>query len=95
MVVLLVAHHVEVGVELVFAEAALGRAEVLRDIDGSTVRTEEELSVEAVGGKITPHRAVGIALENAHIEALLHQLLAEQVGLVLIKVRSKVMSRAL
>ena len=81
MVVLLIAHHVDVRIETVLLEAALGGAEVLRHIHGSAVRTEEEFTVEAVGGEVAPHAAVRILYENAHIKALLHEALAQQIGL--------------
>ena len=84
VVVLLVADHVDMGVEAVFLEPLLGRAEVLGDIDRGAVGTQQQLAVEAVGGEVAPHGAVGVALEHAHVEAALHQFLAEQIGVVLI-----------
>ena len=84
MVVLLVAHHIYVTVEFVLCETLLCGAEVLRHINGGAVAAEQQFAVEAVGGEVAPHAAVGILHEDAHVEPLLHQALAQQIGVVLV-----------
>ena len=70
-------------IEAVLGKPSLGCSEVLGDVDGSAVRTEQELAVKAVGGEVAPDRAVGFTDENAHIQALLYQLLPEKISLAL------------
>ena len=73
MVVLLVSDDIDMGIQAVGGEAALRRAEVLRDIDGSAVAAEDQLAVQSVGRQVAPDGTVGLPLEDALIQALLHQ----------------------
>ena len=84
VVVLLVTDHIDMGVEAVFLEPLLSGAEILGDIDRSSVGAKQQLAVEAVGGQVAPHRTVGITLEHALVESALHEFLAEQIGVMLI-----------
>ena len=84
MVILLVAHHVYVAVEFISCEALLRRAEVLSHVDRGAVAAKQEFAVESVGCEVAPYAAVGILNEDTHVESLLHQALAEQIGIVLI-----------
>ena len=84
VVVLLITNDIHVGIQIVVGEAALGGAQVLGDIDGGSVSAENELAVQAVGGEVAPHGAVGIFHEGAHIQALLDQFLTQKVSIVLI-----------
>ena len=84
VVVLLIAHHIDVGIEAVLREAALCRSEVLGNINRSAVAAKHELAVESVGSEVAPYRTVRVGGEDAHIQALLHEFLAEKVGVVLI-----------
>ena len=81
LVVLFVAHDIDVGIEVILGETALGGAEVLGDVDGSAVTAEHELAVQAVGREVAPHGTVGFAHEDAFIQTLLHQFLAEEICL--------------
>ena len=84
MIVLLVAHNVDVGVEMVLRETPFGCAEILRDVDGGAVGTDKKLPVQTVGREVAPDGAVRILDEHSHIQTLLYQLFAEKVGLGLI-----------
>ena len=84
MVVLLVAHHIDMRVQMILGEAPLGSAEVLRDIDRSAVGTEHELAVQAVGSEVAPHGTVGVTDKSAILQALLYQLLTKKVGIMLV-----------
>ena len=84
MVVLLVAHHIYVTVEFVLCETLLCGAEVLGHIHRGAVAAEQQFAVEPVGGEVAPHATVGILHEDAHVESLLHQALAQQIGVVLV-----------
>ena len=69
---------------MIFLETLLRGPEILGDIDGRAVGAQQQLAVEAVGGEVAPYRTVGVTLEHAHVEAALHELLAEQVGVMLV-----------
>ena len=81
VVVLLVAHDIHVGIQVVFGKPALGRAQVLGDIDRGTVAAEDELAVQAVAREVAPDGAVGLAEEDTLVQSLLDQFLAQEVRL--------------
>ncbi len=84
VVVLFVAYDVDVGVEFVFRETAFCGAQVLGHVNGRAVGAQQELAVEPVGGEVAPYAAVGILDEDTHVQAFLHQFLAEQIGVVFV-----------
>ncbi len=84
MIVLLVAHHIHVGVQLEIGETALCGAQVLGDVHGCAIPAEHQLAVQAVGREVAPHGAVRVLDKDTLLEALLHQFLAQKVGLTLV-----------
>ena len=84
VIVLLVAHHIDVGIEMVLRKAALGSAQVLGDVHRSAVGTLHYLPVQAVPGEVAPYGTVRVLDEDSHFQALLHEFLAEEVGIVLV-----------
>ncbi len=80
MVILLVANDINqaLGAEVVVAQ--LGRAEVLGHVDTGAVAAQQHLLVEAVAGEVATDGAIGTPVQHTHIQTLLHQLFAEQVG---------------
>ena len=84
MVVLLVADHVDHLVDRIVLIAQLGGAYILRHVDRSTVGTQQQLVVEAVGSEVGPYRAVILAVHDAFFEPLKHLFLTFEVGLALV-----------
>ena len=84
MIVLLVADHINVRIQIEFGETALCGTQILRNINRSTVGTKQQLAVEPVGGKVAPDAAVRVLHEHSAVEPLLHEFLAQKVGLMLI-----------
>ncbi len=81
VVVLLVAHHIDVGIQMVGIETALGGAQVLGDVHGGAVPTKYELAVQPVGREVAPHRTVRVRDKDTFLQALLYQFLAQEVSL--------------
>ena len=67
MIILLITHNINVGIEIILCKTALGSAQILGHIDGGAVRTQQELTVEAVGSQVAPNAAVRILHEHTHI----------------------------
>ena len=84
VVVLLIADHVDHLVYLEVLEAELCRADVLRHVHARAVGAQEQFLVESLGGEVGPDGAVGLAEEDAALEALFHLLLALEVGVALV-----------
>ncbi len=84
MIVLLIPHHVHVGIQAIGLETPLGGTQILGDIDRCAIAAQHQLAVQAVGRKVAPDRTVGVLDENALREALLHQFLAQKIGLTLV-----------
>ena len=80
MVVLLVAHHIDHLIDGIVAETQLGRTDVLRHVDRSTVRTKQQLLIQAVFRQIGPNRTVFAAIEEPFGESFLHLFLPFEVG---------------
>ena len=83
MIILLVAYNIYVLVKVILAESPLGSAEVLGDVDGRTVAPQDELAVQAVGGKVAPDAPVRVLDEDPCFKPFLDQFLSEKVGIVL------------
>ena len=84
VVVLLVADDVDHVVELVVLETAERGAEVLRHIYGGAVAAQQQFLVEPVGREVDPHRIVVATVEDAFLEPLLDERLAQQISLRLV-----------
>ena len=81
MIILLITHHINVGVKIIVCETPFGGAKVLGDVNGSTVAAKHQLAVKTVGGKVAPYGTIGLTLEYTHIKALLNQFLTKDVCL--------------
>ena len=84
MVVLLVTDDIDMGVKTVLGEAAFRRAEVLGDVDRSSVGTEDELAVEAVCSQVAPYGAVRVTDKRSILQSFLYKLLTQQVSVMLV-----------
>ena len=84
MVILLIAHHIYVRIQLVFRESAFCGTEILGNIHRCTIGAEKQFAVKSVGGKVTPYRPVRIFYKDSHIQASLYEFLTEKISIVLI-----------
>ena len=81
MVDLLVAYHIDHVVDGIIAVAKLCRANILGDVNGGTIRTEQDLLVKPLRFEIGPNRRVALLLENALFYTAQYLIAANGVGI--------------
>ena len=95
MVILLIANHIDALVYLVLLKFQIRRSNVLGDINAGAIASQNKLFVEPVFAQIDPNTAVGFAIENATLQAFVHHVFAQLVGVgfVIILIKGNTQSR--
>ena len=81
VVILLVTHHIDHGVDGIIIETELGGADILRHVDRRAIGAQQQFLIQTIRCKIGPYRTIFFLEEQPLIEATEHLLFSGEVGL--------------
>ena len=81
MVVLFVSYGISQGVNVKITKTFDGRSKILGDVYGRSVRTQDNFFIESLVGQVNPYRSVVFFVKNALLQAVVHHVFSEQVGI--------------